>query len=182
MLGKKSAKVNINFNKIINNQNYSKLQKGNSHIVSKNITQTEASFDSLIDKKCIDITNLKLIGKNKVEYPSISYLNINSLRNKITDLKQIICDIQPTILTISETKLDKSFPNAQFLIDGYYNPGEFRKDNTSTSGGMVTFVKSGTPCQRLYEYEPSSSEIMCIELNVQGGLLFLYTDLPIHKI
>ena len=103
-----------------------------------------------------------------MEHPSISYLNINSLRNKITDLKQVISEIQPTILTISESKLDDTFPNAQFLIEGYCNPKEFRKDNRSTSGGMVTFIKSGTPCKRLQEYEASSSEIMCIELNVQG--------------
>ena len=71
-------------------------------------------------------------------------------------------------MTISETKLDSSFPNAQFRIEGYCNPADYRKDNTSRSGGMVTFIKSGTPCQRLHEYEPNSSEIMCIELNVQG--------------
>ena len=45
----------------------------------------------------------------------LGHLNINSLRNKFESLQeQIIGNVD--ILLISETKLDNSFPNGQFLI------------------------------------------------------------------
>ena len=62
------------------------------------------------------ITNLRLTSPNN---PLISYLNINSLRNKITDLKEILKKVSPDYFVIAETKLNHEFPNAQFLIDNY---------------------------------------------------------------
>ena len=41
------------------------------------------------------------------------YLNINSIRNKVSDL-DIIVDGNIEILCIVETKLDESFPNNKF--------------------------------------------------------------------
>ena len=58
----------------------------------------------------------------------IGYLNINHLRNKVVDLAPIIKDLEPTVLAIAETKLNKSYPDSQFCIDGYYNPKDFRRD------------------------------------------------------
>ena len=43
--------------------------------------------------------------------PLIAYLNINSLRNKVIDLGEILKDLPLDYLVISETKLDESFPN-----------------------------------------------------------------------
>ena len=51
--------------------------------------------------------------------PFIVYLNINSLRNKLIDLGEILKDLPLDYLVISETKLDESFPNSQFKLIGY---------------------------------------------------------------
>ena len=51
--------------------------------------------------------------------PMIGYLNINSLRNKLTDLKVILKYLSLDYFILSETKLDESFLNAQFTLDGY---------------------------------------------------------------
>ena len=45
------------------------------------------------------------------------YLNINSLRNKIHDLRVMIHGVPLDSFVISETKLDNSFPNAQLTIN-----------------------------------------------------------------
>ena len=45
-----------------------------------------------------------------------SYLNINSIKNKLSDLQQVICD-SVDVLTIAETKIDSSFPTAQFRLN-----------------------------------------------------------------
>ena len=61
------------------------------------------------------LNNLK--SKNK-DNPFIGYLNINSLRFKIIELKEIILKSNFEILTVSETKLDDDFPDNMFKIDG----------------------------------------------------------------
>ena len=52
------------------------------------------------------------------------HLNINSIRNKFEALKFII-DNNIDIFLISETKLDDSFPSAQFLVKGFSVPYRF---------------------------------------------------------
>ena len=49
----------------------------------------------------------------------IVYLNINSLRNKVIDLGEILEDLPLEYLVISEAKLNESFPNIQFKLNGY---------------------------------------------------------------
>ena len=46
---------------------------------------------------------------------------------------------------IQETKLDDSFPNAQFNIHGYVI---HRLDHKSNSGGIIAYVRSDIPQRR----------------------------------
>ena len=51
--------------------------------------------------------------------PMVGYLNLNSLRNKLTYLRVILkYFLSLDYFLFSETKLDESFPNAQFTLDG----------------------------------------------------------------
>ena len=57
------------------------------------------------------------IRENRLKYvdnPLIDCLNINSLRKKIVDLREIILEFSLDYLVLSETKIDQSFPTAQF--------------------------------------------------------------------
>ena len=90
---------------------------------------------------------LQQIKRKHVKNITIGYLNINSIRNKIDDLRVII-NGNVDILIIAETKLDESFPTAQFLMEGYNKP--LRQDVSSTSGGLLVYVKKGIaarPCK-----------------------------------
>ena len=40
---------------------------------------------------------------------------------------------------ISETKIDESFPNENFLIEGYSRP--YRLDRDSNGGGIMLYVR-----------------------------------------
>ena len=42
------------------------------------------------------------------------------------------------ILLISETKIDSSFPTAQFLINGFTT---YRRDRNRNGGGMLLYVR-----------------------------------------
>ena len=58
----------------------------------------------------------------RLKYPRnslIAYLNINSLRNKIIDHREIISYLQLDYYVLSETKINNSFPSAQFDMSGY---------------------------------------------------------------
>ena len=77
-----------------------------------------------------------------MNYPKnrlIAYLKINSLRNKITDLGAIISYLSPDYLVLSETKLDDSFPLAQFSVPDYEIRD--RRDRHKNGGGLIKFVK-----------------------------------------
>ena len=66
-------------------------------------------------------TDVQVLHHERLKHknPMIGYLNINSLRNKLTDLKVILKYLSLDYFILSETKLDESFLNAQFTLDGY---------------------------------------------------------------
>ena len=51
------------------------------------------------------------------------------------------------ILVITETKLDESFPSAQFILERYQVP--LRLDRNSEGGGIMVYVREGIPCRKL---------------------------------
>ena len=61
--------------------------------------------------------NLKKIRINNVNRVVIAHINISSIRNKFDMLSSMVND-NIDILMVSETKLDSSFPQAQFRIKG----------------------------------------------------------------
>ena len=44
---------------------------------------------------------------------------------------------------VSETKIDDSLPNGNFLIDGFSTP--YRLDRNSNGGGLMLFVREDIP-------------------------------------
>ena len=69
-----------------------------------------------------DMDMLMKTRKTYEKNPIIGYLNIDSLRSKILSLKEILHKASIDILCIDETKLDETFPNAQFMIENYQFP------------------------------------------------------------
>ena len=65
--------------------------------------------------------------------------NLNSLRNKINDLRILIQDITLDYFVSSETKLDTGLTTAQFHNLGYEKRA--RRDRNKYVGGLIEFVK-----------------------------------------
>ena len=55
-------------------------------------------------------------------------------------------------LIFFETKLDDSFPDSQFKINGYQFPF-LRKDRDNKGGGKIVFLKQGLIINRLKQLE-----------------------------
>ena len=51
------------------------------------------------------------------------------------------------ILMISETKIDNTFPDSQFLIKGFSVP--YRHDRTAKGGGIFLYIWEDIPSKRM---------------------------------
>ena len=93
----------------------------------------------------------------------IGNFNINSLPNKFDDLKLIVTGIFD-ILVITETKLDNSFPDNQFKIDGFSIP--YRLDRNLYGGGVIIYVREDIPSKVLRGFTfPNDIEGIFVEIN-----------------
>ena len=123
------------------------------------------------------VSSLEGLYNLRAFYPKniiLSYINVNSIRNKLDHLKFLLGK-SLDIICISETKLDKTFPTAQFAI-GFSKP--YRLDIISNSGGLLFYVKANLP-SKLIRFYNFPSEIQCIpiELNISTkkyALLSIY--------
>ena len=112
--------------------------------------------------------------------PPIAYLNINCLRNNVIDLGEILKDLPLEYLVISETKLDESFPDSQFKLNGYEIRA--RRDRHKYGGGLIEFVRQGFICKRLKRYEPNYSECICSEFTISKKSVNVFQYLKVTSV
>ena len=115
----------------------------------------------------MQISDLQTLRKFELKYPRnppIRYLNINFLRNKIIDVREMIGRLQLNYFVISETKLDSSFPSAHFHIGDYETRN--RRDRNKSGGGLIELVKKGIITKRHKDLETNLSETICTETTI----------------
>ena len=125
--------------------------------------ETVESDQPNLDDIDLDLEGLKDLKSKNFHNPFISHLNINSLRYKITELREILMKSNLEIFTVSETKLDDQFPDNLFHVDGYHI---FRRDRNSFGGGLMTFIKSDIPSRRREQFESAHIEMTCVEITI----------------
>ena len=97
--------------------------------------------------------NVSLLRNLRIKNPRniiFSYININSIQNKFDNLCDLISK-NVDILSVTENKLDPSFPNSQFLIPGFHEP--MRLDITSKRGRMLVYTKSSLPSRITFNFK-----------------------------
>ena len=90
-----------------------------------------------------------------------SHLNINSIRNKFENLKEVVSNYVD-IFVIAEAKINRSFPTAQFIIEGFHKP--LRLDISDKSGGLLV-VRSHLLSRQLTKFK-ILSDIQAIPFEV----------------
>ena len=103
----------------------------------------------------------------------LSYLNINSLRYKITDLRILVPQFLPHYLVISKTKLKEEFPNTQFLISDYDIKSS--RDRNKHGGGLLEFVRKRLICKAITIPSNITSEIISSELTIKNKKWILFS-------
>ena len=81
----------------------------------------------IIDENTYDFRRIKDLRNQNPFRVIMSHINVNSIRNKFEPLVNFINN-SLNILMISETKIDETFPESQFLIEGFSVP--YRLDRT----------------------------------------------------
>ena len=107
---------------------------------------------------------------------NLSYLKINWIRKKFDDLRLIINE-NVDILYIAKTKIDHSFPNAQFLLPGYHKL--YRLDISDKQRGLLIHIKTHLPSRLLSNHiSPKNIQAIPFELNLRkGNWMFVCIDL-----
>ena len=96
---------------------------------------------------------------------TLSHLNINSIKKKFDDLKLIVHE-NVDILCLAETKIDESFPTAQFLLPGYHKP--YRLDISDKQRGLLIYIKAHLPSTLLSNHiSPKDIQVIPFELNIR---------------
>ena len=93
------------------------------------------SLEDFSNVSSLDVKQvLRGIRKSNINKLVFGQLNINSLRSKFDMLIKMIKGFVD-VFTISETKLDDSFPGGQFFIEGYHT--SFRFERNGKDGGIL---------------------------------------------
>ena len=105
----------------------------------------------LSDPIIVDVNTSDFCGINDFRNQNpfrviIGHININSIKNKFEPLVSFINN-NLDILMISETKIDGTFPDSQFLIKGFSVP--YRFDRTAKGGGISLYIREDTPSKRI---------------------------------
>ena len=120
----------------------------------------QSTSSTLTHKLNLDpYSNIENISSKNPNRLIIAQLKINSLRYKFDSLVEILHSKVDILLT-SETKIDSSFPNAQFKI-GYTT---YRMDRNSNGGGILLYVREDIPSTLLNT--ELLIEAFCIEINI----------------
>ena len=111
----------------LNNKGNSSFAKNLLHHINRTdwsfipydlVTVNDCLSDTLEKAKSGTHSSLQTIRKDNLNKLIFANLNVNSIRNKFDSLVDIIKD-NIDILMISETKVDDSFPDGHFFLDGF---------------------------------------------------------------
>ena len=128
-----------------------------------------------------NISGLIELRNQYPDNPLIGYLNINSLSGKIDSIRNLVAKTSIDIFCVDETKLDCSFPDHQFKIEGYQFP-LFKRDRKKNGGGKIVFCRDHLIIKRLTNFETETVETICIDLNLNNKKWFIMFAYIGHQI
>ena len=108
-----------------------------------------------------DLNKIKIQHLEHFNTLIVGHLNINSIRKKFEMIAETITNFD--IFLISESKIDSTFPNMQFKINGYKL---FRRDRNRFGGRLILYLNEEIPCRFLNNHPiVPNTEIICIEFH-----------------
>ena len=163
--------VSINVNNKEKANQKSKRLNSSSNNFSRNYSNREnkESAKSVLtassDTPCDTLNGPNEQRLNHPKNVIIGHLNISSVRNKFSGFKGLVLK-ETDICSLTETKIDDSFPNFQFFAEGYRI---FRKDRNKNGDGLLLYVNEGIPGKLINSYDfKKGSEIIAFEFSISN--------------
>ena len=110
-----------------------------------NSTHQESVISSPKDLVIDMVHNVTEYYKSNKDNFKFGLLNVNSIRYKMYDIHQALSKHLLDCMMLQETKLDDSFPNSQFHLQGY---DLYRADHKHNSGGLMTYMRNDLPQEK----------------------------------
>ena len=83
----------------------------------------------------------------------------------MTSIREICGQASIDVICIDETKLDFSYPDSQYHVDGYqFLP--FYRDQNKHVGGKIVYIRKKLIAKRFVDTERYTSETICIEITI----------------
>ena len=149
-------------------------ERGNSKLAKKFIEYVYLTCVLGIpnDIRQNSVTVVKKLRENKKSHRkcvSIEHLNINSIRNKSSDVTYLI-DNNLNVFIITKTKLDSSFPESQFLLEGMRKT--YRLNVFTKKDGLKEDIPS--KCLKIFNH-PENIQAISFEISLKQRKLFAVT-------
>ena len=91
----------------------------------------------------------------------IAHINICSIRNKLTEVADVLLLNNLHILAVSETHLDSTFEDTSLMIHGY---NIFRKDRNAHGGGVAFYIQNHIPVKVRQDLMSSDIEVLWLQV------------------
>ena len=147
-------------------------------VLSENVSQTALlNNQSHVseDNPCEDLSKFsKSNSKNMI----FSHLNINSLSSKFMEMNELLTKGKTDVLFLSETKLDSSYPSAQFNVDQFTI---HRLDRNAHGGGLICYIRDTLPHKNRADIAVNENGIETIAIQIKTtdkNMFFLHVYRP----
>ena len=157
----------------------------NNNGATYGVNDTSQSVPNAVDEisvnNCVEHSNdgdLSKFTKSNAKNMIFSHLNVNSMSHKFMEIHELLVKGHSDILFLSETKLDMSFPNAQFHIDKFVI---HRLDRNIHGGGLICYVKETIPHKNRPDIANNQNGIESIVIQVKmqhKNIFFLHVYRP----
>ncbi len=94
----------------------------------------------------------------------IAHINICSIRNKLTEIENILSSNNLHILAVSETHLDSTFEDASMMIQGY---NVFRNDRNVFGGGVACYIQNHLPVRLRQDLMVQDIEVLWLQVGLK---------------
>ena len=112
--------------------------------------------------------------------PKIKILSILAKKLQfVSNILSMVVDKHVAIFLISETKLDDSFPSAQFKIESFTT--SYRYDRNNKGGGLLLYIREDILSRLLQCKSQCNIESLSVEINLRKRKWFLNCSYNPHR-
>ena len=131
--------------------------------LKENLNDANRVFEN--NKECSNA--FQSVQKHRLQNPKnavIGHLTVKSRRHKFETVEELVQN-KVDVFFLSETKIDETFPNQQFMINGY---NLFRRDRNCHGGGVLCYINENIPSKIVnVEGIVKECEIVLIEFSIK---------------